>query len=331
MNKKAITFSHTGRDLPINFFFVLLDNFTLLSLAAAIDSLRLANQLSGRTLFSWTMVGEKGPSIKSSSGMPIQLDKHLPETNRGDYIVICGGVDIQSTTTSGVVNWLRREARKGVVIAGISTGAYTLASSGLLSNKKATIHWELHDLFEELFPSTDLMKTSYEIDGKRLTAAGGTSPIDMCLSIISDEFGEELAFAVADQLLYTEIRDTKLTNRLSLSTRLQTPIPKLNHAIELMEAHIEEPLHLTEVANAVGLSQRQLERLFLNNLERTPKKFYIELRLQKARNLLMQTELKIIDIAVICGFVSAGHFSKVYKQHYKKSPSFERSAIEKQL
>ena len=331
MNKKAITLSHTGRDLPINFFFVLLDNFTLLSLAAAIDSLRLANQLSGRTLFSWTTVGEKGPSIKSSSGMPVQLDEHLPETNRGDYIVICGGVDIQSTTTSGVVNWLRREARKGVVIAGISTGAYTLASSGLLSNKKATIHWELHDLFEELFPSTDLMKTSYEIDGKRLTAAGGTSPIDMCLSIISDEFGEELAFAVADQLLYTEIRDTKLTNRLSLSTRLQTPIPKLNHAIELMEAHIEEPLHLTEVANAVGLSQRQLERLFLNNLERTPKKFYIELRLQKARNLLMQTELKIIDIAVICGFVSAGHFSKVYKQHYKKSPSFERSAIQKLL
>ena len=322
MNKKAITLSHTGRDLPINFFFVLLDNFTLLSLAAAIDSLRLANQLSGRTLFSWTMVGEKGPSIKSSSGMPVQLDEHLPETNRGDYIVICGGVDIQSTTTSGVVNWLRREARKGVVIAGISTGAYTLASSGLLSNKKATIHWELHDLFEELFPSTDLMKTSYEIDGKRLTAAGGTSPIDMCLSIISDEFGEELAFAVADQLLYTEIRDTKLTNRLSLSTRLQTPIPKLNHAIELMEAHIEEPLHLTEVANAVGLSQRQLERLFLNNLERTPKKFYIELRLQKARNLLLQTELKIIDVAVICGFVSPGHFSKVYKQHYKKSPSF---------
>ena len=329
MNKKAITFSHTGRDLPINFFFVLLDNFTLLSLSAAIDSLRLANQLSGRTLFSWTMVGEKGPSIKSSSGMPVQLDEHLPETNRGDYIVICGGVDIQSTTTSSVVNWLRREARKGVVIAGISTGAYTLASSGLLSNKKATIHWELHDLFEELFPSTDLMKTSYEIDGKRLTAAGGTSPIDMCLSIISDEFGEELAFAVADQLLYTEIRDTKLTNRLSLSTRLQTPIPKLNHAIELMEAHIEEPLHLTEVANAVGLSQRQLERLFINNLTRTPKKFYIELRLQKARNLLLQTELKIIDIAVICGFVSAGHFSKVYKHHYKISPSFERSAIQK--
>ena len=303
MNKKAITLSHTGRDLPINFFFVLLDNFTLLSLAAAIDSLRLANQLSGRTLFSWTMVGEKGPSIKSSSGMPVQLDEHLPETNRGDYIVICGGVDIQSTTTSGVVNWLRREARKGVVIAGISTGAYTLASSGLLSNKKETFHWELHDLFEELFPSTDLMKTSYEIDGKRLTAAGGTSPIDMCLSIISDEFGEELAFAVADQLLYTEIRDTKLTNRLSLSTRLQTPIPKLNHAIELMEAHIEEPLHLTEVANTVGLSQRQLERLFINNLKRTPKKFYIELRLQKARNLLLQTKLKIIDIAVICGFV----------------------------
>ena len=173
------------------------------------------------------------------------------------------------------------------------------------------------------------MKTSYEIDGNRLTAAGGTSPIDMCLSIISKEFGEELAFAVSDQLLYTEIRDTKLTNRLSMSTRLGAHIPKLNHAIELMEAHIEDPLNLTDVANAVGLSQRQLERLFVNNLERTPKKFYVELRLQKARNLLLQTDLKIIDIAVICGFVSAGHFSKVYKYHYKISPSFERIAIQK--
>ena len=330
MNEKALNFSRTGGDLPINFFFVLLDSFTLLSLAAAIDSLRLANQLSKKkTLFSWTIVGEKGASVNSSAGIPVQLDDHLPETSRNGYIVICGGLDVQSTTTPGVVNWLRREARKGVVVAGISTGAYTLASSGLLSKKKATIHWELHDLFEELFPSTELMKTSYEIDGNRLTAAGGTSPIDMCLSIISKEFGEELAFAVSDQLLYTEIRDTKLTNRLSMSTRLGAHIPKLNHAIELMEAHIEDPLNLTDVANAVGLSQRQLERLFMSNFERTPKKFYVELRLQKARNLLLQTDLKIIDIAVICGFVSAGHFSKVYKHHYKISPSFERTAIQK--
>jgi len=127
MNEKALNFSRTGGGLPINFFFVLLDSFTLLSLAAAIDSLRLANQLSKKTLFSWTIVGEKGASVNSSAGMPVQLDDHLPETSRNDYIVICGGLDVQSTTTPGVVNWLRREARKGVVVAGISTGAYTLA------------------------------------------------------------------------------------------------------------------------------------------------------------------------------------------------------------
>lgn len=309
---------------PIKFIFLLLNEFTLLSLSAALDTLRVANRLAGRDLFSWMMVGEGGEEVVSSSGAPIRLDDRLPVTKYDDVIVVCGGTDVQRATTPVVVNWLRREARRGATVAGLSTGAYAMASAGLLIGKKATVHWELQDIFAEQFPSTELTQMSFEIDRNRITTAGGTSSVDMCLAIISSEFGEELAAAVAEQLLYSEIRDDKLTKRLSLKARFGSTNSKVNRAIEIIEEHLEEPINMSLLAEDVGLSLRQLERLFKQFVNRSPKQFQSELRLRKAQLLLQQSDLKLIDIAMICGFSSAGHFSKRYKQYYNEPPSRER-------
>lgn len=182
---------------PRRFVFVLLNNFSLLSFASAIESLRIANRMSGRTLYEWCLVGETADSVASSSGTTFHLDADFGELNRDDTLLICGGIDVQEATTKKLLGWVRREARKGILVGGLCTAAHTLARAGLLDNKKATIHWENADSFTEEFENVELTKSVFVIDGNRMTTAGGTSSIDLMLKIIADEHGEELANSVA--------------------------------------------------------------------------------------------------------------------------------------
>ena len=146
------------------------------------------------------------------------------------------------------------------------------------------------------------------------------SSIDLLLKIIADEHGEELANAVADQMIYSSIRTDQDTQRLSVPTRIGVRHPKLSKVIQMMEINIEEPISPSILAKDVGMSTRQLERLFRRYLDRSPKRYYMELRLQKARNLLMQTDMSVINVALACGFASPSHFSKCYRAHYDTTP-----------
>jgi len=309
---------------PKRFVFVLLPNFTLLSFASALECLRIANRMSKRQLYTWTLVGEGGETVECSAGTSFQLDGDLGEFNRSDTIVVCGGMDIQKSTTKKVVSWIRREARKGAQIAGLCTAAFTLAKAGLLDGKRATIHWENQDSFSEEFEEVDLTKSVFVIDGNRLTTAGGTSSIDLFLQLIANDHGEELASAVADQQIYSSIRTDQDTQRLSIPTRIGVRHPKLSKVIYMMESNIEEPISPSVLAKEVGMSTRQLERLFRRYLNRSPKRYYMEIRLQKARNLLMQTDMSVINVALACGFASPSHFSKCYRAHYDTTPYRER-------
>jgi transcriptional regulator GlxA family with amidase domain len=312
-------------DKPRRFVFVLMDQFSLLCFATAIESLRIANRMAGKTLYQWNTIGEGGESISCSAGTVFQLDSDLIELNREDTIMVCGGIDIQDATTKKVLGWLRREARKGLVVGGLCTASYTLAKAGLLDGKKATIHWENQDSFAEEFEEVDLTKSVF-VDGNRLTTAGGTSSIDLMLKLIADDQGEELANAVADQLIYSSIRTDQDTQRLSVPTRIGVRHPKLSQVIQMMENNIEEPISPSLLAKDVGMSTRQLERLFRRYLSRSPKRYYMELRLQKARNLLMQTDMSVINVALACGFASPSHFSKCYRAHYETTPYRERGS-----
>jgi AraC family transcriptional regulator, glycine betaine-responsive activator len=308
------------------FVFVLLENFTLLCFAAAIESLRIANRMSGQTLYTWTIMAEGGDVARCSAGTMFKPDSDLEETNRDDTILVCGGIDVANATTKRLIGWLRREARRGPVIGGLCTAGYTLARTGLLDGKKATIHWENQDSFVEEFEDVTLTKSVFVVDGRRITTAGGTSSIDLMLKLIADDHGETLAGAVADQLIYTSIRTDQDTQRLSVPTRIGVRHPKLSTVIQMMESNIEEPISPSLLARDVSMSTRQLERLFRRYLNRSPKRYYMELRLQKARNLLMQTDMSVINVALACGFASPSHFSKCYRSQYNTTPYRERGA-----
>ncbi|MEP1522809.1 GlxA family transcriptional regulator [Ascidiaceihabitans sp.] len=308
------------------FVFVLMENFSLLCFATAIESLRIANRMAGREIYVWHLIGEGGDVVSCSAGTAFKLDADLEDMTRDDTIMLCGGIDVQAATTKRLMNWLRREARKGLTVGGLCTASYSLAKAGLLDGKRATIHWENQDSFAEEFEDVELTKSVFVVDGNRLTTAGGTSSIDLMLKLIADDHGEDLANAVADQLIYSSIRTDQDTQRLSVPTRIGVRHPKLSQVIQIMETNIEEPISPSILAKDVHMSTRQLERLFRRYLNRSPKRYYMELRLQKARNLLMQTDMSVINVALACGFASPSHFSKCYRAHYDTTPYRERGS-----
>ena len=297
----------------------------MLSFAGAVDALRIANRMSPGA-YEWVLCGEGGDAVSCSAGInyPVTLD--LDELNRDDTIILCGGTDIQEATTKRLLNWLRREARRGATIGALCTASYALAKAGLLNGKRATIHWENQDSFSEVFEEVELTKSVFVVDGNRMTTAGGTSSIDLMLKIIATDLGEEVANGVADQQIYSSIRTDQDQQRLSIPTRIGVRHPKLARVIQMMEGNIEEPISPSILARDVGMSTRQLERLFRRYLNRSPKRYYMEIRLQKARNLLMQTDMSVINVALACGFASPSHFSKCYRSHYDTTPYRERGS-----
>ncbi len=315
-----------GGAAPRRFVFLLLENFSLIAFASAIEPLRLANRHGGGDLYDWKLVSENGREAVCSAGTRILVDGGLEPVERDDTIVVCGGIDVRGATTRPILAWLRREARRGVRLGALCTGAHVLAAAGLLDGRRATIHWENFDSFSEEFPDVQIEKSVFVIDDGRFTAAGGTASIDLMLRMIADDHGQELANTVADQMLYTSIRTERDSQRLSVPTRIGVRHPKLARVIQMMEQNIEEPISPSVLAKEVGMSTRQLERLFRRYLNRSPKRYYMELRLAKARNLLMQTDMSVINVALACGFASPSHFSKCYRAHYNITPYRERGA-----
>lgn len=315
-----------GRDVTRRFVFVLLDDFTLLSFAAALECLRIANRMLDRPAYSWILLGEGGTAVRCSAGTEFRVDGDLIDLDRADTVLVCGGIDVQRASSRKLLSWLRREARKGMALGGLCTATYTLAKAGLLDGKRATIHWENQDSFEEEFSEVTLTKSVFVVDGNRLSTAGGTSSIDLMLKLIADDHGEDTANLVADQLIYNTIRTDQDTQRLSVPTRIGVRHPKLSQVIQKMETAIEDTISPAVLARDVGMSTRQLERLFRRYLNRSPKRYYMELRLQKARNLLMQTDMSVINVALACGFASPSHFSKCYRAHYDTTPYRERGS-----
>ncbi|MBC8411438.1 MAG: AraC family transcriptional regulator, partial [Rhodobacteraceae bacterium] len=156
-----------------NFVFALIDNFSLLSFAGAVDALRIANRVAPHS-YTWSITSETGNAVSCSANINYNVDNSFLELGRDDTIILCGGVDIQVATTKRLLNWLRREARKGVKMVALCTASYSLAKAGLLNGKKATIHWENQDSFSEEFEEIELTKTVFVVDGNRMTSAGGT-------------------------------------------------------------------------------------------------------------------------------------------------------------
>ncbi len=308
------------------FGFFLLPSFSMLAFTSALEPLRAANRMAGRDLYDWQVISADGGPARASSGVQVIADSSIEAIEQLDNLVVVGGLNSHSYDEQRVVARLRRLARRGARIGALSTGSFVLAKAGLLDGYRCTIHWEALPAFNEAFPHLQCSSELFEIDRSRFTCSGGTAALDMMLSLIAVEHGRDLAVQVAEQFIHERIREQHDSQRMTLRSRLGISHPKLLNVIELMESNLEEPLSRAELARLTGLSTRQLERLFQKYLGRTPTRYYLELRLYRARMLLTQTAMSVLDIALACGFVSASHFSKCYREFFLKSPRDERLA-----
>ena len=317
--------SELGRETsPQVFGFFLVPNFSMLAFSAAIEPLRQANRLSGKSLYQWSLLTKDGLAVFSSSRIEVVPDAAMTAIERLPNLIVVAGLDAHSYVDKQVFGWLRRLARGGCRMGAITTGTYILARAGLLDGFRCTIHWEHLAGFQEEFPDLELSNKLFEIDGNRVTCSGGTASLDLMLSLIGLEHGRDLASRVAEQFIHERIRDNQDQQRMALRNRLGISHPKLLKVIGLMEENLETPLRRSELARLASLSTRQLERLFRRYLGRTPTRYYLELRLHRARALLNQTALSVLDVALACGFVSASHFSKCYREFFQKTPREER-------
>jgi Transcriptional regulator containing an amidase domain and an AraC-type DNA-binding HTH domain len=310
--------------------FLLLDQFTLISLASAVEPLRMANQLTGQELYRWHTLSSGGEQVWASDGMPITPDTSIINAPMLDTVIVCGGIGIQGAVTREHVTWLRTLARRSKRIGGVCTGSWALAKAGLLDGFDCSVHWEFLAAMQEAFPLVNLSSSLFTLDRDRFTSSGGTAPMDMMLHLISRDHGHELSAAISDMFVYERIRNEQDHQRVPLKHMLGTHQPKLQEVVALMEANLEEPIDLDELANYVGLSRRQLERLFQKYLHSSPSRYYLKLRLIRARQLLKQTPISIVELSVVCGFVSTPHFSKCYRECFGIPPSDERLVAESQ-
>jgi transcriptional regulator GlxA family with amidase domain len=321
MNDRAIP------RLPTRFGFLLINDFTLISMSSAIETLRMANRLSGEEVYDWKTISQTGEAVCASDGLCIQADCGIDDADvfqDVEAIIVCGGRRVEQHATEPVLRWLKKAAKAGLYLGSTCTGSYVLARAGVLDGYRCSIHWENIASLTDMFPKVQVRRSIYTIDRDRLTSSGGTTPIDMMLYLVRRQCGPAVTAGVAEQFVYERVRNPDDLQRVPLRHFVGKQSMKLVTAVELMEANIKEPISQVELADYVDLSRRQLQRLFHKYLLCTPSRYYLQLRLQRARELLLQTDMSLVEIAAQTGFVSSSHFSKSYKEFYGYSPSSER-------
>jgi len=312
-------------EVPTEIGFLLIENFSLMAFTSAVEPLRSANRMAGRTLYDWRVYTRDGLPVSASNGIQVVPHGPITDVERLKTVILVAGIDVRRFRDDKVFGFLRRMARTGSVMGALCTGAHVLARAGLLDNRRCTIHWENLGGFTEEFPEIEVSSDLYEIDRDRFTCSGGTAALDMMLHLIGRQHGQQLANQVSEQFIHDRIREPHDHQRMELRARLGVSHPKLISVISEMETNLEEPLSQTDLAERAGLSTRQLERLFRKYLGSTPTRYYLTLRLQRARQLLVQTSMSILSVALACGFVSASHFSKCYRECFGRTPRAERA------
>lgn len=312
---------------PTCYGFLIVPGFSMVPFSAAIDALRLANRLSGEILYSWETLSMDGKPVMSSNGLEVTPNRSGKNPIRYAAMFVCGGTKINQAWSRSLGECLRSLTKKGVALGSLCTGTYLLAKAEVLDGYRCTIHWERLASTREEFPKLNLTDDIYEIDRNRYTCAGGTTPIDMMLELISQDQGSSMSAAISESFLVDRVRSMQDHQRIPLRQKLGTSQPKLTEAVLLMESNLEEPLTPDELASYVNISRRQLERLFRSYLHCTPTQYYLGLRLRNARLLLLQTEKSIVEISLACGFASAPHFSKCYRDLFGLPPRDERRLL----
>ncbi len=306
------------------FGFLVTDQASMMCLTSAIEPLRVANRLSGRHLYDWRLLTFDGEPAVSSNGFRVIPDMLLEEATSLDILFVCGGIGTDKIKDEHVLAELRRIVQHGTGIGGLSTGSFVLAAAGLLNNFRCTVHWEGAVSLQESYPKVLFTGSLFEIDRNRYTCAGAVSSLDLMLHIIAQAHGNKLAEDIALNFMHDRLRDQNDKQQVVRKLQLAAKSQKLLAIVEIMELNIEDPIPPDDLAQEVGISIRQVERLFRQHTGRSPARYYMELRLEHARLLLLQTSMSITEIYIASGFSTHSHFAKSYREHYGISPSHER-------
>ncbi len=308
---------------PQPFHFLPVPGFSMIGLMAAMEPLQVANRYH-ENLFRWHFLSIDGRPVAASNGIPFDCESSIEESGQLSTLILCAGFHPEKVCTASFLSWLRVRASEGTILGGVDTGSIILAKAGLLRGYRATVHWQHLASFQEDFQDVIVTGNLFEIDRNRFTSSGGTSSLDMMLRLITRDYGHDLAVQISDALIHERIRDAHEDQRMEIGLRLQSHHPRLNRLIKLMEDNLEQPLSIKTIAERISLSSRQVHRLFQTYLGKSPGRYYLGLRLEKARQLLRQTSLPIMDVALACGFSSNASLTKSYTTFFGHSPRHER-------
>ncbi|MEG6508363.1 GlxA family transcriptional regulator [Methyloligella sp. 2.7D] len=306
------------------FTFLILDEFPAIVLDSAIEVLRIAERITGPGSYSWSIITPGGEPVVSGNGLALHQTADYAGGDNRDIVLVCGGANVAKHADQNTVALLRRMARDGVMLGGMCNGSYALAKAGLLDGYRCTIHWDNLANLQESHRDIQLLEELFVLDRDRITCAGGIAPIDMMLALVGLRFDKSLVAEIADQLVLERVRDSRDRQRVPPAARCGFNNPVLVKVAAIMEANLEEPLSAAAIAQTVNLSLRQLQRMFKAALDLTPSEYYKHLRLRRGRELLLQSQMSVTEVAVCCGFHSIGQFSREYRAFYGRTPRSER-------
>nr|WP_240702501.1 GlxA family transcriptional regulator [Trinickia terrae] len=309
---------------PAHFGLLTLPNFSMIAFTSAIEVLRMTNYVARAEHYRWSVISADGVPVHASNGITLKPTQSIEEAGVPDVLIVCGGVRIRDAVGTPVQDLLTDLAQRGVPLGGVCTGAYALMSAGLLDGYRCAVHWENLPALHAEFPRVRFTEELFIIDRDRLTCTGGTAPLDMMLNLVGNRLGQNLAAQVSEQFILARIRGESDQQPIPVDARVGFTRAELIEAVRLMEANIEEPLSLDELAHLVQLSQRHLQRMFKVYLNISPTHYYLTLRLRRARELLRTTDASIARVTTDCGFHSPCHFSKAYRALFGHAPSLER-------
>jgi len=324
--KGAASFNISYDAPPKDFYFLLLPKLTMLAFSAAVEPLRIANQVTKKNLYRWYTMTEDGEPIRCSNGVRIIPDMTLEQLPASANAFVCAGVEPRDAASDVTLNWLRRQRAFGSTVGGICTGAFALAETGMLKNRRFTLHWENQPAFQEFYPDLVPTPNLYEVDDKLLTCGGGSAATDMMLGLIEADHGKDLAIIVADMCIHGRSGSQKAPQKSVFSVAIGSRNQRLINAIQIMQANIEDPMEISGLSEQIDISRRQLERLFKTYVGMSPNQYYLDLRVERAHALLIETNLAISEIAVATGFGSTTQLAAKFRKKFGVSPQLFRKS-----
>jgi transcriptional regulator GlxA family with amidase domain len=309
--------------------FVLAKSFTLSPFALFIDTLRLASDEtdhSGRVFADWHVLGSTRHLITSSCGVQIAPTSDFIDPSNFDYIVVVGGLlRVPEPVDHATMTFLKSAAAKGVRMIGVCTGSFILAEAGLLDGHEVCVSWLHYQAFQERFPHLVVRPDRlFHLEGRRGSCAGGSSSADLANVIVERHIGRDAARNALEVLQMDRVRSSNAPQSRQ-PLKMQVKEPRVLASLITMEQHLSGDINTERLAKSVGLSRRQLERLFEITIGMPPAAAYRQLRLERAFELLTNTDREITEVAFDVGYVNPSHFTKSFKLAFGETPSSART------